>query len=129
MSKEFHSKVHLIKEADLEKFLAPGYEEYLPDEMSTGKADTTAMVKDFIKYRLYREIVPSTSSRSLSTHKRRHHHQPIKTVSLRSLLSLTNEDTTSAEQEDMPDKVKKGNKKKIFGSWSQKWKKFTAQSA
>ena len=51
LAADFRKKVHMIPDSEVSKFLAPGFETYLPDEMTKGLADTDAMVKDFITYR------------------------------------------------------------------------------
>lgn len=51
LAPDFRKKVHVIPEAKVEKYLAPGFETYLPDECEHGKADTQAMVEDFVTYR------------------------------------------------------------------------------
>lgn len=51
LAADFRKKVHMISEDEIPKFLEDGYEKYLPDEMTSGVADTTQMVQDFITYR------------------------------------------------------------------------------
>merc|ERR1712151_1021981 len=51
LAADFRKKVHVIKEDKIGEFLEAGYETYLPDEMELGKADTEAIVKDFVSYR------------------------------------------------------------------------------
>lgn len=55
LSYSFRRKVHMIPEEKLSKYLMNGYEDFLPDDVSTGYADTDSMVKDFIAYRKYIE--------------------------------------------------------------------------
>lgn len=55
LASDFRKKVHMIQEADLNKFLQDGYETYLPDDMAQGKADTQALVEDFVAYRKKKE--------------------------------------------------------------------------
>lgn len=55
LSSEFRKKVHMIPENKLGDFLMNGYENYLPDDLTTGKASTDEMVKDFIAYRKFME--------------------------------------------------------------------------
>lgn len=55
LAADFRKKVHMIKEDKLGDFLMEGYEEYLPDDMKSGKASTESIVDDFIKYRKYVE--------------------------------------------------------------------------
>ena len=55
LSSDFRKKVFVIHEDKLMEHLAEGAEEYLPDEMETGKADTDAIVQDFITYRKHAE--------------------------------------------------------------------------
>ena len=50
LSSKFRQKVHMITEDELWTFLAPDYEEYLPDEFRDGQANTTELVNDFILY-------------------------------------------------------------------------------
>ena len=45
-------------------FLADGFESNLPDDMSTGKASTEQMIRDFADYRKYIEGVPSKAKKS-----------------------------------------------------------------
>ena len=51
LSRDFRKKVKMIKESDLSKYLQKGFEKFLPDETSIGKADTNELVKDFIAMR------------------------------------------------------------------------------
>jgi len=51
LASEFRKKVHVIPESDLPKFLQSGFETYLPDDTVQGKADTQALVEDFVTYR------------------------------------------------------------------------------
>ena len=55
LSSEFQKKVHMIPECQLADFLAPGFEELLPDDMVTGRASTDDMVQDWITYRKFIE--------------------------------------------------------------------------
>lgn len=55
LAADFRKKVHMIKEDKLGDFLMEGYEEYLPDDMKSGKASTGTIVDDFIKYRKFVE--------------------------------------------------------------------------
>ncbi|KAL3911898.1 MAG: hypothetical protein SGILL_007102 [Bacillariaceae sp.] len=55
LSKEFRKKVFMIRETALHEFLEPGFEEYLPDDMSRGKTNTHQLVHDFIAYRKFVE--------------------------------------------------------------------------
>ena len=57
LAPEFRKKVHMIKESQLSDFLADGFESNLPDDMSTGKASTEQMIRDFAHYRKYIERV------------------------------------------------------------------------
>ena len=47
----------MIPEKHLHKYLQAGFEEYLPDDMGSGKADTLELVEDFITYRKYLEEI------------------------------------------------------------------------
>lgn len=51
LASDFRKKVHVIPEADLSKYLHEGFETYLPDETDLGKADTDALVEDFVTFR------------------------------------------------------------------------------
>ena len=51
LSEDFRKKVSVIYESELSNFLAEGFEEFLPDEFSDGRASTDDMVEDFIAYR------------------------------------------------------------------------------
>jgi hypothetical protein len=51
LAADFRKKVHVIPEAKLAEFLAHGFETYLPDDAALGKADTQALVEDFVTYR------------------------------------------------------------------------------
>lgn len=55
LSNTFRRKVHMIPEKKLDKYLAFGYEKYLPSEMKTGRLDVPVLVDDFIRYRSYVE--------------------------------------------------------------------------
>mmetsp|Transcript_52763 Transcript_52763/g.78840 ORF Transcript_52763/g.78840 Transcript_52763/m.78840 type:complete len:667 (-) Transcript_52763:1055-3055(-) len=48
MSEDFRKRVHRINEKDLKKYLSKGFEQFLPSELSTGKANSAELVKDFI---------------------------------------------------------------------------------
>ena len=51
LAPDFRKKVHMIPQTQLVDFLAAGYEEFLPDDVTGGKADTEQMVKDFVTFR------------------------------------------------------------------------------
>jgi len=51
LSKDFRKKVNVISETKLKKYLAEGFEEFLPDEFADGRASTDDIVKDFVAYR------------------------------------------------------------------------------
>jgi hypothetical protein len=55
LSRDFRKKVFMIREPALDKFLEPGFEEFLPDDMPRGKTNTHQLVKDFIAYRKFVE--------------------------------------------------------------------------
>lgn len=61
LSPNFKRKVHMIPEAKLGDFLAPGYTKYLPQEFARGEVDAGELVQDFIRYRTYVEtkVYPS----------------------------------------------------------------------
>jgi hypothetical protein len=42
----------MIPEEKLSDFLQTGFEDYLPDEMITGRANTESLVEDFLTYRI-----------------------------------------------------------------------------
>lgn len=64
LSQEFLEKVHIIEEAQLSEFFAPGFEEFLPAEMPlTGRACTDSIVTDFLVYRLYLEHAQFATAR------------------------------------------------------------------
>jgi len=48
MTDQFHRKVHTIQREDLKSFLAPGFQEFLPDDMENGRANTDDLLKHFI---------------------------------------------------------------------------------
>ncbi len=48
LAPRFRRNVSMIKESELEKYLAPGYKTFLPDDMMTGEANTKKIVDDFI---------------------------------------------------------------------------------
>ena len=55
MSRELKAKIQIIQEDKLGNFFDKGYETYLPDDMTSGKAPTGAMVQDYITYRKHIE--------------------------------------------------------------------------
>ena len=55
LASDFRQKVKMIPESDLHLYLNDNYEQYLPDDMECGKANTQDMVQDFITYRKYIE--------------------------------------------------------------------------
>jgi CRAL/TRIO domain len=55
LSHEFRKKVFMIKEEALDDYLEEGFEDYLPDDMARGKANSKELVKDFIAYRKFVE--------------------------------------------------------------------------
>mmetsp|Transcript_35866 Transcript_35866/g.86713 ORF Transcript_35866/g.86713 Transcript_35866/m.86713 type:complete len:252 (+) Transcript_35866:165-920(+) len=55
LSKSFAKKVHMIKEERLGEFLMDGYEQYLPDEFSSGWQITEEITEDYIDQRRYDE--------------------------------------------------------------------------
>jgi len=56
LAPDFRRKVHVIKEDKIGEHLNAGFENYLPDETRLGKADTAAIVEDFIAYRKAVEV-------------------------------------------------------------------------
>eukprot|EP00980_Cylindrotheca_fusiformis_P006931 scaffold1443_cov113-Cylindrotheca_fusiformis.AAC.5 len=58
LSDEFQRKVHIIPEKKLGKYLQKGFEAYLPDEFSIGKASTDSIVEKFIAARIRIEETP-----------------------------------------------------------------------
>jgi hypothetical protein len=55
LSPQFRRKVHMIPEKKLHKYLQEGFEEFLPDDTSLGKANTDQLVQDFVTYRKHVE--------------------------------------------------------------------------
>jgi hypothetical protein len=55
LTSDFRKKVFVIKEEEMLTHLAPGAEEFLPDETAKGKVPTEALVQDYITYRKYVE--------------------------------------------------------------------------
>ena len=55
LSLKFRAKVHMISESKLDRYLAPGYEQYLPQEFAGGTMDIESHVQDYIRYRSYIE--------------------------------------------------------------------------
>jgi hypothetical protein len=51
LSRDFRTRVKMIPESGLPKYLAEGFEEFLPDETEIGRANTTELVQDFVAYR------------------------------------------------------------------------------
>jgi hypothetical protein len=51
LSKDFQKKVHMIPAIELNKFMAKGYEKFLPNELEGGMVDADTCVKGFIDYR------------------------------------------------------------------------------
>jgi len=51
LSADFRKKVSVIPESELSNFLSKGFEEFLPDEFTDGRASTDDIVKDFVAYR------------------------------------------------------------------------------
>ena len=51
LAPDFRKKVHVIPESKIAEHLEHGFETYLPDETELGKADTDALVEDFVTYR------------------------------------------------------------------------------
>merc|ERR1712151_403688 len=59
LAKDFQKKVHIIPAKDLDKYLAKGYEQYLPDELEGGMADVNRIVREFVEMRKDLESVPN----------------------------------------------------------------------
>jgi CRAL/TRIO domain len=55
LAPSFRKRVKICPEFQMAKYLAPGYQTFLPNDMKTGQANTDAMVVDFIAYRQYVE--------------------------------------------------------------------------
>jgi hypothetical protein len=51
LASDFRQKVKMIPFDHLEEYFAEGFIDYMPDDVENGKADTAAMVKDFVTYR------------------------------------------------------------------------------
>jgi len=51
LSKDFRKKVAVIPETKLSKYLQGGFEDFLPDEFTDGRASTDDIVNDFVAYR------------------------------------------------------------------------------
>jgi hypothetical protein len=49
----FRKKVKMIYDKDLYNYLQEGFEQYLPDEVQNGQANTDDLVQDFVAYRKY----------------------------------------------------------------------------
>lgn len=66
LSPSFCKKVHIIQEHELDRFLLPGFEQGLPDELQQGCASANELVADFVAFRMFveaetRERCPSNS--------------------------------------------------------------------
>lgn len=48
---DFQERLKMISEFELPQYLAAGYEEFLPNDMTTGEALTDELVGDFVEYR------------------------------------------------------------------------------
>jgi len=55
LTADFRKKVHMIPGDRLSEFLEEGFEEYLPDDLASGKASIDDMVTDFVAYRNFIE--------------------------------------------------------------------------
>jgi hypothetical protein len=55
LSASFRKKVKIVPEKKIGQYLAPGYEQFLPDDMKTGLADSAAIVQDFVTFRRFVE--------------------------------------------------------------------------
>lgn len=55
LNNELKSKIILINENELSKYLKTGFESFLPDDMDTGTLSTNDIVNDYITYRKYIE--------------------------------------------------------------------------
>jgi hypothetical protein len=51
MSEDFRSKVFRVSEKDMGQFMNVGYENFLPDDMKSGKANTDIIIRDYIAER------------------------------------------------------------------------------
>ena len=55
LTKDFQKKVHMMPSSDLSKFLAEGFEQYLPNELDGGMISSDEIVNDFITHRKFVE--------------------------------------------------------------------------
>jgi CRAL/TRIO domain len=55
LTPSFRSKVKMIPQHDLPKYLQDGYLTYLPDDMEGGQANTEDLVRDFVSYQCYKD--------------------------------------------------------------------------
>ena len=55
LAPSFRKKVKVIKESMLDVYLREGYQTFLPDDLSTGRANTFQLAQDFVTYRKYME--------------------------------------------------------------------------
>ena len=55
LAPSFRKRVKIVPEERIGSYLAPGYEQFLPDDMQTGLADTDAMIEDFLAFRRFVE--------------------------------------------------------------------------
>lgn len=59
LSDSFRRKVHIVGLDDVQRFLAPGYERYVPDEFPFGQNNTEEIVRRFIEDRRLIESNPA----------------------------------------------------------------------
>lgn len=55
LAPSFRKRVKICNESKIAKYLEPGYETYLPDDMRVGQGPTDEMIKDFVAYRNFAE--------------------------------------------------------------------------
>lgn len=58
LAPSFRKRVKICPEFKIAKYLAPDFQTFLPDDMSSGTANTDDMVNDFLKYRVSVEKKP-----------------------------------------------------------------------
>ncbi|CAB9502098.1 expressed unknown protein [Seminavis robusta] len=79
LAPSFQKKVKIVPESKIHKYLAPGFEQVLPNDMQSGQANTDAMVVDFIAYRQYVEQ-GQVEYNINNIHHHHHHHHDASTV-------------------------------------------------
>ena len=56
LGEEFRKKVHMIKFDQMSEYLSKGFEEFLPDDIFSGKQNTDKIINDFVAERKQCEI-------------------------------------------------------------------------